>query len=199
MNAFSTTQPWSIASQGAEVDGASPAVFLIDAERRLVDMGGGAAVLVERGVILTCCFGRLDACCQRDGIELTRAMQAAMRQGAATARLSDGAMEAEIVRMGEVGQASARFLLLVRDLAAGEQRAVRRAAERFGLTAAEGRLLAHLLDGLALKEAARRLGVANTTARTHLQKIFDKTGVRCQTELQRMAARHVFAPGAVAA
>ena len=52
-----------------------------------------------------------------------------------------------------------------------------------------------MLDGLALKEAAARLGVANTTARTHLQRIFDKTGKKQVAEmlLNHATLKHSYA------
>lgn len=62
-------------------------------------------------------------------------------------------------------------------------------ANLFGLTAAESRLLAGLLDGDSLADAARKLEIAITTARTHLAHIFDKTGTSRQTDLIRLAAR----------
>jgi hypothetical protein len=41
---------------------------------------------------------------------------------------------------------------------------------------------------VSLTSAASSLGVARTTARTHLQRIFDKTGSRRQSDLVRMVA-----------
>jgi DNA-binding CsgD family transcriptional regulator len=60
-------------------------------------------------------------------------------------------------------------------------------AGAFALTPAETRLLAALLGGRRLAEAAGDLGVAQTTARTHLDSIFAKTGVSRQAELMRVA------------
>jgi DNA-binding CsgD family transcriptional regulator len=56
-------------------------------------------------------------------------------------------------------------------------------AAGFDLTPAEGRLLASLATTMDIQEAARRLGISVHTARTHLNHIFDKTGVRTQKEL----------------
>jgi DNA-binding CsgD family transcriptional regulator len=60
-------------------------------------------------------------------------------------------------------------------------------AGAFGLTPAETRLLAALLAGRRLAEAAADLGVAASTARTHLDAIFAKTGATRQAELMRLA------------
>jgi len=62
-------------------------------------------------------------------------------------------------------------------------------AAAFGLTCAEKRLLESLLAGRSLAETAGVLGVATTTAKTHLENIFHKTRVNRQAELMRLAAR----------
>ena len=62
-------------------------------------------------------------------------------------------------------------------------------AAAFSLTSAETRLVENLLAGHSLKESAAALGVAVTTAKTHLENIFQKTGVRRQVELMRLSAR----------
>jgi DNA-binding CsgD family transcriptional regulator len=43
-----------------------------------------------------------------------------------------------------------------------------------------------VLNGGGLKAVAARLGIAPTTARTHLTSIFNKTGTRRQAELVRI-------------
>lgn len=62
-------------------------------------------------------------------------------------------------------------------------------ADGFALTGAEKRLLASLLSGRTLLESADDLGIAITTARTHLGSIFRKTGVSRQAELIQLATR----------
>jgi DNA-binding CsgD family transcriptional regulator/PAS domain-containing protein len=62
-------------------------------------------------------------------------------------------------------------------------------ATTFGLTPAETRVLSRMLTGSTVAEAAVDLGVATTTARTHLDNIFAKTGVSRQSELIRLAAQ----------
>jgi DNA-binding CsgD family transcriptional regulator len=54
---------------------------------------------------------------------------------------------------------------------------------RYRLTPAESRLLREIVGGGGLTAAAAKLGVSVPTARTHLQKIFGKTGTGRQTEL----------------
>ncbi|MGH6812095.1 MAG: helix-turn-helix transcriptional regulator [Methylocella sp.] len=57
---------------------------------------------------------------------------------------------------------------------------------RFGLTAAETGLVAEILKGYGRKAAARRRGISDTTAKTQLSSIFDKTGTHRQAELVRL-------------
>jgi len=55
----------------------------------------------------------------------------------------------------------------------------------FGLTRMEAALAQCLADGLTVEEAAEKLQVKRTTARTYLRFIFCKTGVTRQTKLVR--------------
>ena len=59
----------------------------------------------------------------------------------------------------------------------------------FGLTRTEALVAARIFEGEGLRPAAEALGMGVTTARTHLQRIFDKTGTRKQAELVRILAR----------
>jgi DNA-binding CsgD family transcriptional regulator/PAS domain-containing protein len=59
-------------------------------------------------------------------------------------------------------------------------------AKMHGLTGAELRVLLTLAPGLNLKEAAEILGIGEGTARSHLHRIFAKTGTSRQAELLRL-------------
>lgn len=56
----------------------------------------------------------------------------------------------------------------------------------YGLTRAEVRLCEALLAGQSLAEAASALNVSRNTAKTHLARVFDKTGIRSQLALLRL-------------
>ena len=62
-------------------------------------------------------------------------------------------------------------------------------ASAFGLTAAEVRVLEHLLAGRNIVEVAKELRVAVSTARTHLARLMQKTGSSRQTDLVRTATQ----------
>lgn len=56
----------------------------------------------------------------------------------------------------------------------------------YGLSPAQKTLAAMVAEGLTLSEIANRMSIRVSTARTHLDRIFDKTGVRSQTALVRV-------------
>ncbi|HEV7322041.1 MAG TPA: helix-turn-helix transcriptional regulator [Ensifer sp.] len=61
----------------------------------------------------------------------------------------------------------------------------------FSLTTTEARMLALVAEGLDTILAAKRLGIAPTTARTHLQRVFSKTGTARQSQLVHFVATYV--------
>ncbi|RWM70645.1 MAG: hypothetical protein EOR81_32430 [Mesorhizobium sp.] len=68
-------------------------------------------------------------------------------------------------------------------------------AAAYGLTRTETQVLASLLAGHTLAEIAINLRIAVSTAKTHLDNIFLKTGVCRQAELIRLAIQAVPPPG----
>jgi len=59
-------------------------------------------------------------------------------------------------------------------------------AKLYGLTGSELRVLLAMAPGLSVKQAAEILGIGDTTAKTHLQNIYAKTGTSKQTELMHL-------------
>lgn len=70
------------------------------------------------------------------------------------------------------------------DVGIAEQR-LDMAALIYGLSPVQKQVARLVADGLSLVEIAERLGITANTARTHLNRIFDKTGVRTQPALVR--------------
>jgi DNA-binding CsgD family transcriptional regulator len=56
-------------------------------------------------------------------------------------------------------------------------------AKSFGLTPAEARTLEHLSGGATIAETAEAIGISTNTTRTHLARIFSKTGTSRQADL----------------
>jgi DNA-binding CsgD family transcriptional regulator/PAS domain-containing protein len=56
-------------------------------------------------------------------------------------------------------------------------------AKSFGLTPAEARTLEHLAGGATIAQTADAIGISTNTTRTHLARIFSKTGTSRQADL----------------
>ena len=64
-------------------------------------------------------------------------------------------------------------------------------AEVFGLSEAETRVLERLMQGDSLPAAAASLGISHNTAKTHLSRLFAKTGTQRQANLVTLVSRLV--------
>jgi pimeloyl-ACP methyl ester carboxylesterase/DNA-binding CsgD family transcriptional regulator len=82
-------------------------------------------------------------------------------------------------------EAAAVFLMPARALSFDEEVL---SAALLGLSPAEARLVGELTRGLALKEAARALGISPNTARNQLANVFEKFGLNRQGDLIRHVA-----------
>jgi DNA-binding CsgD family transcriptional regulator len=89
---------------------------------------------------------------------------------------------------GERGLLPPGAILIFTDAERERESKLERLRERFGLTAAEARLALEIARGDGREAAAHRAGITLGTARTHLQRIFDKVGVHRQAELVSLVA-----------
>ena len=60
------------------------------------------------------------------------------------------------------------------------------AAVVYGLSPAQKLVAGHIVAGLSIGEIAEAMQIKPNTVRTHLDRIFEKTGVRNQTALVRV-------------
>ena len=58
---------------------------------------------------------------------------------------------------------------------------------RYAITPAESRVMMLIVQGMTIAEAAETLGISLPTAKTHLARLFDKTGTSRQADLVRLA------------
>lgn len=84
-----------------------------------------------------------------------------------------------------VQETSPGFLVFVGTQAIDVNTLARRPLETWGLTVAEADLAGQLLETEGLQSAADKLRVSRNTAKTQLAAIFQKAGVRRQSELVR--------------
>jgi len=84
-----------------------------------------------------------------------------------------------------IGFGSPVALVTVTDRDLDRRRRQMNLRRRFDLTFTEAALAAEILKGDGRKAAARRCGISDATAKTHLTNIFEKTGTHRQAELVR--------------
>ena len=72
-----------------------------------------------------------------------------------------------------------------------EKHIVQRVRTLYGLTRAEARVMAALAVGTVVEEIAAKYGVRPSTVRAQVRSIFDKTGVKRQSDLVRLALNGV--------
>jgi DNA-binding CsgD family transcriptional regulator len=191
----------TIDSLGAAVAAAGFAVFLLTRDCRVVFANAKAEDLVRRGIGLRYERGQLAA----TSPALTARLHALARHGSqpkrgegdigGTLELCRGAnrppLVAHIIPLApnrtvaifDLDRPAAAVFIV--DSAAGLGAQIQHFAARFGLTAAETRVLAEIIGGNGLLAAATRLKITEATARTHAKHVLAKTGTNRQTELIR--------------
>ena len=191
---------------GRATIGTAASVFL----GLIEDTGRAAAVVREDGTLLEAnasaksllCLERLKAgeLLLSNVAEERQALQRALRNSVARTgpRMSDPillrrpdgrSLVAHVLPLehGEHGPDAA--LVLLADTQGPERRDAARMLQLFGLTNAEARLAALVGTGSPLKGAATGLGISEHTARSTLKTVYDKLGIRKQSELGHLVAR----------
>lgn len=84
------------------------------------------------------------------------------------------------------GLAAERVLVLVRDPERLPRASARAICRALGLTLAESKVVALLVEGSSIQEIARKIGTSPETVRSQVKSTFAKTGVHRQSELVRL-------------
>ena len=171
------------------------AVLLDEAERVVFANPAAAELLQSANAAVFCNAGRLMAREPAASRRLQAAIAAGLGvggpvRGAQVSIRQSGSSDSLRVRvtplprvenawqaLAEGGLGSARCLVLLS--CAGTDTFAR----QYGLTPAEARVMAAIVVGKGLTVAARDLGIARSTAQSHLDKIFQKTRTNRQAEL----------------
>ena len=172
------------------------AAMLVDADGRLLFANAAAEMLFRDGRGLGIADGIVTATDARQAGELAQSI-AACAQG-----VSRAPTDKACVGIGSgnpisllIAPIRRRMPLLAPGLPAAiifdagnsaSQDVIQRLKLRFGLTPAEAQFAMEICKGDGKAAAAARRGISFTTARTHLSRIFDKTGARRQAELVRL-------------
>jgi DNA-binding CsgD family transcriptional regulator len=166
-------------------------VFTLDAELRIERMNAAALALTRTGVVSALRFATRDR-------ELNGRMQRWSRLATPEAELrlsyrdagSSFALAISVAEDCNDAAEPARFVVVMQEQAGAIDRKLARVARDHSLTGAETRVAARLLLGENTIQVARKLGVAPTTVRTHLQRILAKTDTHRQSEFACLVARY---------
>lgn len=174
----------------ALLDCLDTAVFLVDEELRLLHANAAAGALLVRGSALRLLNGRLMQQDSGSAPSLGRMVRAALaatpgpqslcleRRGHPPLLLTAAPFPAPDAPPGQ----RPRAVVMARDPEA-HQLSCDALRQLFGLTPAEAGVAQALAHGDALDEIAVDLTISLHTVKTHLQKLFRKTGTRRQGEL----------------
>jgi DNA-binding CsgD family transcriptional regulator len=94
----------------------------------------------------------------------------------------------DVGRFSDLGMPDAAVLLFIVDPANRTGIPVSWIMDGYGLTRAEARVALSASSGLTVPETARQFGISPNTVKTHLRKVFAKTGNSRQAELARAFA-----------
>lgn len=185
------------------LDGLSAGICLIDTSGRIVHANAACHVILDAGDPFCVTGGRLVA---RDA-EVDQALQALF----AAAGDGDVAIGIQGIALPLTGQDGARYIAHVLPLTSGARRLtgvaytavaavfIRKAAlespappeviaRTYKLTPTELRVLLAIVEVGGVPEVATALGVAETTIKTHLGRLFVKTGATRQADLVKIVA-----------
>jgi DNA-binding CsgD family transcriptional regulator len=185
------------------LDGMAAGMFLVDADARIVHANARGQSMLADGDILRGLGGRLTATDSRP--------DQALRDVFAAADAGDAAVGVKGIAVPLTARGGAQWIAHVLPLTSGARRQagksyaavaavfVRQAtldlpcplatiAELYRLTPAEMRVLMAIVEVGGVPEVAPMLGISETTVKTHLQRVFDKTGTNRQADLVKLIA-----------
>jgi DNA-binding CsgD family transcriptional regulator len=185
------------------LDGLAAGVFLVDAELRIVHANASGGAMLTDGDVVRPIRQRLAVQDQQADRTLKDIVAAAESGddavgtgGIAVPFRSTGGKPfvAHVLPLtsGARRQAGTRYsavaAVFVREASIEGSMPLDMMARHYALTPAETRVLFGILNVGNVPEVARVLGVSDTTVKTHLQHLFDKTGTNRQPDLVKLAA-----------
>lgn len=184
------------------LDGLAAAMFLLDAEGRVVHANAAGVVMLNDDDVLRANGGRASAVDPDDDLALREACLAATRgdaaigsRGVALGMMSRGGEHhvAHVLPLASDTRrrampATASVALFVRKAEFGKVAAPEAIAKAYRLTPSELRVLLAAVETGGTAEIAEALGIAETTVKFHLRSLFTKTGVNRQADLVKIVA-----------
>jgi len=182
------------------LDGLDVGLLIVDRDARICFANRPAERILKQATGLRCGDGRLQAASPRDRDMLRGAISRAVDTAAGKdidaggllpIRRNDAEPLLALVSplppdKSGLGTVTPAALVLVGDPAARVRSRDDDLMRLYGLTHAEAMLLVALVDGERLTDFAGRKGISLPTAKTQLQRVFDKTGQNRQSELIRL-------------
>jgi DNA-binding CsgD family transcriptional regulator len=185
------------------LDGLSAGIFLVNGDGLIIHANVAGNTMLSEGNLLRSVGGRLTV----DDAQLGQTM----RDSFAAADASDAALGVKAITLPLMSQNGERYVGHLLPLSSGKRRNarigngaaaalfVRKAAletplaseviaKTFNLTPTELRVLLAIVEVGGVPEVAAALGIAVTTVKSHLGRLFDKTGVTRQAELVKLVA-----------
>jgi len=185
------------------LDGLSAGMLLVDAHGRIVHANNAGNAILDAADFLRIVYGRLVA---SDPV-----INAALREILVAANAGDAALGIKGIALPLTAHDGERYVAHVLPLTSGARRNaglaynavaalfIRKAAlepfsppevigEMYKLTPTELRVLLAIVDIGGVPEVAAALGIAVTTVKTHLSRLFEKTGVARQADLVKLVA-----------
>ena len=187
------------------LDGLEAGLYLVDEGGRIVHANAAGRAMLNACDILYVAARHLVACDPQVNLTL-REVFAAARQG-------DAALGTQGIAIPLIGKEGERYIAHALPLTSGARRRagviytavaalfVRKAAlamssrsevigKMFKLTPTELRVLLAIVEVGGIPEVAAALGVAGTTVKTHVGRLFEKTGATRQADLVKIVAAY---------
>lgn len=180
-------------------------VFLLDDTGHVVFANKAAEVLVGDGLCVNNRLLDAELSADREALKATiHAMTSGQRQDLSTypkpvlvhRRDHDKPLVIYVLPVKSIGQrliddvpTSTRAIVIVQQQESQEPADPTLVRDLLGLTLGEARVAALVGSGLPPREAAEKLGIAASTARFVLQRVFEKVGVSRQSELVALLGR----------
>jgi DNA-binding CsgD family transcriptional regulator len=185
------------------LDGLRAAMIFADAGGRIVHANAAGYALLSEGDVVRAYEGRLAAG--------TRQADDSLRDALRAAAFGDEAIGTRGIALPLVAKTGDHYAIHVLPLTSGARRRAGRThaataavfihkaalqtpappvaiAEAYKLTVAELRVLFAIVEVGAVPEASDMLGIAPSTVKTHLGRIYEKTGTARQTDLVKLIA-----------
>jgi len=187
------------------VDGISAAMFLVDASTRIVYANASGHAMLAQGSVLRAVGGKL--------LTKDASAEQALNEVCAMAERGDAAVGAKGIAIPLTAIEGTRYVAHVLPLTSGARRRagatyaaaaavfVHKAAldtpspqeviaKLYKLRPTELRVLVAIMQVGGVSEVAETLGIAESTVRTHLLRLFAKTGAKRQSDLIKLVASY---------